>query len=97
MTIFLRFESKEQWESFQSIAYDTFCGYDGKDTLVAKSGFTFDVIGDLYSEGIYDVGGNVITPPVLLPGYHVNMLGEVPEEFNPFVLNPTSPRRRFFL
>lgn len=55
-----------------------------------------DVIGTIYEGGEWDAEGNVITPPTQLPGYHVNMLGNVPSEFEPYVIErPENPYRVF--
>lgn len=55
-----------------------------------------DVIGTIYEGGEYDDEGNVITPPVAIPGYHVNMIGDVPEAWQPYVIDrPENPYRVF--
>ena len=55
-----------------------------------------DVIGTIYEGGEYDEEGNVITPPQAIPGYHVNMIGPIPEAFEAFVIErPNYPYRVF--
>lgn len=55
-----------------------------------------DIIGVIYEGGEWDSEGNVITPPTQIPGYHVNMLGDVPPEFQPYVIErPDHPYREF--
>ena len=54
-----------------------------------------DDIGALYEGGDFDGEGNVITPPTLLPGYHVNMAwkGEVHPAFQASLITPKNPKR----
>ena len=55
-----------------------------------------DIIGTIYEGGEYDDEGNVIVAPVAIEGYHVNMIGPVPEAFEAFVIErPNSPYRVF--
>ena len=63
--------------------------------------YNLDIIGEIYSSyGEYEFneeGESIqISPPVKIDGYHVNMLGEVPEAFLPYVIErPTTPNRVF--
>lgn len=55
---------------------------------------TIDIIGPLYDPGQYGADGKEISPPVLLPGWHVNITtADMTPELEPFVVEP-SPLRR---
>ena len=53
------------------------------------------IVVTLSTGGAWDEAGNVITPPTVLPGWHVNMLGAVPPEWAAYVVVPTTPVRVF--
>ena len=54
-----------------------------------------DVIGTIFEGGEWDAEGNVITEPVALDGWHVNVrvVDEDPTPLEPFAVIPTTPRR----
>jgi hypothetical protein len=54
-----------------------------------------DTIGIIYEGGEYGADGEVITEPVALEGWHVNVrvIGEDATLLEPFAVVPTSPRR----
>lgn len=55
---------------------------------------THDIIGPLYNPGQYDAEGNEISPPVLLPGWHVNITpDDLTPELEPYVVTPSALRR----
>jgi hypothetical protein len=54
----------------------------------------YDIIGTLYTPGTYDDEGNELTPPVALPGWHVNSPHPV-EGWEQYQVEPSSPRRVF--
>lgn len=41
--------------------------------------------------GRYSLQGVELEPPTLLPGYHVNALGDVPDAWRPYIVTPRSP------
>jgi hypothetical protein len=52
------------------------------------------VIGPIYKGGTFDPDtGEVITPPVLLSGWHVNYVGELPEGWAEYAVSPEQPAR----
>jgi hypothetical protein len=63
--------------------------------LASNSEVLVDVIGDLCERGTYDEEGNEITPPSLIPGWHVNLRidGELPDELKEFEVFPENPMR----
>ena len=54
-----------------------------------------DTIGIIYEGGEYGADGEVITEPVALEGWHVNVrvIDEDATPLEPFAVVPTSPRR----
>ena len=64
--------------------------------LTASHTHALDVIGPIYRGGTYDPdSGKVITPPVALSGWHVNYIGELPEGWDAYVVEPLHPSRVF--
>lgn len=54
-----------------------------------------DVVGIIYEGGTYDDEGNVITPPMPKPGWHVNAL-VIPDDWQEYVIDrPNKPHRVF--
>lgn len=66
------------------------------ELITASHTFAIDEIGLLHEGGTYDAEGVVITPPVALPGYHVNTAGIAPEAWDEFLVTPEQPARVFF-
>ena len=67
------------------------------DELITNSHtHAIDEIGLLYEGGTYDAEGEVITPPVALPGWHVNTLNLAPEAWDPHLVVVNSASRIFF-
>ena len=63
--------------------------------ITASHTHALDVLGPISRGGEWDEEGNVITPPELLPGWHVNYVGELPEGWEAFEVTPNSPYRVF--
>jgi len=66
------------------------------DTVVLTASHThaLDVVGPIYRGGTYDPEtGEVITPPVLLSGWHVNYIGMLPEGWAEYAVSPEQPAR----
>lgn len=66
------------------------------EVITASHTHAIDVIGPISIGGTYDPEtGDVITPPTLLPGWHVNFIGELPEDWEQYVVTPEQPVRVF--
>jgi hypothetical protein len=97
MTHYLRFPDEFTGMAALDAAGLTTTNEDG-DTVVLTASHThaLDVIGPIYKGGTFDPDtGKVITPPVLLDGWHVNYIGELPEGWDVYVVEPEQPARVF--
>ena len=70
-------------------------GIDGVEGYEVANFANIDTIGTIYEGGEYGADGEVITEPVALEGWHVNVrvIGEDATALEPFAVVPTSPRR----
>jgi hypothetical protein len=89
---FLRFPDADAWT-----AAATEAGFLIDDTLTAYThGHAIDVVGQITRGGKYDPEtGDVITPPEVLPGFHVNFAGGLPDGWDEFLVTPAAPYRVF--
>ena len=95
MTHYLRFPDESRGMAALDAAGLTTTNEDG-DTVVLTASHThaLDVIGPIYKGGTFDPDtGEVITPPVLLSGWHVNYVGELPEGWAEYAVSPEQPAR----
>ena len=92
MTQFLRFPNESAWTAAASEA-----GFMVDDTLAAYThDHAIDVVGEISRGGEYDPEtGAVIVAPTVLPGFHVNYSGVLPEIWAEFVVEPAAPYRVF--
>jgi len=88
-----RFNSRNQFRTFA--AAEGLITEDD-ELITASHTFAIDEIGLLYEGGTYDADGEVITPPVELPGWHVNYAGEPPEAWDQYLVVVNSASRIFF-
>jgi hypothetical protein len=73
-------------------------GFLTEDGVPVTSSHThaLDVIGVISVGGQYDMEtGEVITPPTVLDGWHVNYLGQLPEGWDQYAVSPENPVRVF--
>jgi hypothetical protein len=63
------------------------------DPITASHTHALDVIGTISIGGEYDDEGEVITPPTLLDGWHINYIGELPDGWDAYVVSPEQPVR----
>jgi hypothetical protein len=92
-TTYIRFPD----ESTGMAALDAagFLDADG-NPLTASHTHALDCVGLIYQGGTFDPDtGELITPPVLLRGWHCNYIGELPEEWDAYVVTPVQPVRVF--
>ena len=69
---------------------------DGK-LITASHTFAIDEVGVISKGGEYDPEtGEVITPPTILSGYHINSVGLAPEAWDQFLVVVNNPARIFF-
>jgi hypothetical protein len=97
MTHFLRFP--DEATGMAALAEAGFTATDEDGTvriLTASHTHALDCIGTITRGGEYDPEtGEVITPPTVLDGWHVNYIGELPEGWNTYVVSPEQPVRVF--
>jgi hypothetical protein len=93
-TIFLRFPDEATFIALLPAHFER----AGETGSPLPQGITaISIIGSIYTGGAWDSDGNVVTPPTLVPGFHVNALGELPAEWASYALTPApgSPVRVF--
>ena len=88
---FLRFPDEQAWT-----AAATEAGFLIDDTLTAYThGHAIDVVGTITRGGEYDEDGKVLVKPTVLPGFHVNFAGVLPDGWDQYLVNPANPYRVF--
>ena len=96
MTCFLRFPDESAWTTAVTEAglYSE-PDEDGRTTLMAYThDHAIDVVGIITRGGEWDPEtGVVLVPPVILDGWHVNYQGELPDEWEQYVVTPQNPAR----
>ena len=71
-----------------------FMDEDGNQQFITASHtHCLDVIGTITRGGEWDDEGNVITPPEVLDGWHLNYQGELPDGWEEFAVTPAAPVR----
>jgi hypothetical protein len=63
------------------------------ELITASHTHAIDEIGIITEGGTYDAEGNVITPPIVISGWHVNYAGEPPEAWDEYLVTPQHPAR----
>lgn len=65
-----------------------------KKPITASHEHALDIIGIISIGGEYDFEtGEVITPPTILPGWHCNYIGELPNDWQQYIVTPEQPVR----
>ena len=88
-----RFNSRNQ---FRTLAAAEGLLTEDDELITASHAYAIDEIGIIYEGGTYDAEGEVITPPVALPGWHVNALGLAPEAWDTHLIIVNFASRIFF-
>ena len=88
-----RFTSRNQ---FRTLAAAEGLLTEDDELITASHTFAIDEIGIITEGGTYDADGDVITPPTILPGWHVNYAGEPPEAWDQCLIVVNSASRVFF-
>ena len=94
---FFRFADEAAWtEAATEAGFFSEPDEDGNTTLLAYTNdHAIDVIGVITRGGEWDDEGNVITPPEVLDGWHLNYVGNLPDGWEEFLVEPTNPYRVF--
>lgn len=101
MTHYLKFDDEAQAKAEMGSAGFYHEAQDERPAgfYATESGVALDVVGIIYEPGQYETqDGQLaeVSPPVAHDGYHINMLGTLPESLAAFKVMPTTPRRVFF-
>ena len=92
MTQFLRFTDADAWTAAAAEA-----GFIVNGALDAYTHtHAIDLIGTITRGGEYGPGlGDVIVAPEVLPGWHINYIGDLPTSWVPALVTPVQPYRVF--
>jgi hypothetical protein len=86
-----KFQSRAQ---FRTLAEAEGLVTEAGELITASHTFAIDEIGTIYEGGEYDPEtGEVITPPTVISGWHVNYAGEPPEAWGEYLVTPQHPAR----
>jgi hypothetical protein len=87
-----KFNSKSEFINTCSAANLVF---DESYNAIMDRNAVSDIVDKIYKEGTYDSNGNVLTPPVLVDGFHVNIAWAmpIPSVFESSRVYPKSPSR----
>jgi hypothetical protein len=92
-----RFPNRQKFRALAAAEGLIAIGYDGEERLITDSHtHSLVEIGAISKGGEYDSEGNVITPPTVLPGWHVNTLGLEPKAWKRFQVVVKTPSNTFF-
>lgn len=64
--------------------------------------YSLDIVGVIYNDdGVYETDPEtadltVISEPTTVDGYHINMVGDVPESFDEYIIDPPNTPARIF-
>ena len=88
-----RFNSRNQ---FRTLADAEGLITEDDQLITASHTFAIDEVGTITEGGTYDAEGVVITPPVVLTGWHVNTTGIAPEAWDQHLVIVNTASRVFF-
>jgi hypothetical protein len=91
-----KFQSRKQFLTLAAAEGLIATDDDGNETLITGGhGFAIDEVGTIYEGGTFNEQGEIVTPFVVLDGWHVNTVGFNPETWQEYKLNPKTPVRVF--
>ena len=93
MTHYLKFPNEKT--AIQLLEKAGFLDED-KNIISCTHDYSIDVIGTITKGGESDEEGNIITQPTTLPGWHINYTGELPSNWEQYLVTPENPVRVFF-
>lgn len=102
MMKFLKFPSKEVFDEKCEEANLFLEDEEGEKVLQSQTTeYSIDIVGTIWTPGEYDVDedGEMVETlaPVAHEGFHINMLGTVPDAFTDYLIEaPNTPHRVFF-
>jgi len=86
-----RFQSRAQ---FRTLAEAEGLITDEGELITASHSHAIDEVGTIAKGGEYDPEtGEVITPPTVRSGWHVNYAGEPPDAWQQYLVTPQHPAR----
>ena len=93
-----RFQSRAKFRTLAAAEGLITTNDNGDEVLITGgSGWAIDEVGTISKGGAYDPEtGEVITPPTILSGYHINSVGLAPEAWDQFLVVVNNPARIFF-
>jgi hypothetical protein len=92
MTYYLKFPNENT--ATQLLEEAGFLDED-KNIISCTHNYAIDVVGIITEGGEYDEEGNVITQPITLSGWHINYVGELPSDWEQYLVSPEFPVRVF--
>ena len=91
---FFRFPDEATGIAALDAAGMLFTEEDGtKRPITASHTHALDIVGTITRGGEWNDEGNVITPPEVLDGWHINYRGEVPDGWEQYAVWPENPAR----
>ena len=97
---FFKFADEAAWLTAARTAgfMTTVTDEDGNETEHLQAythSHAIDVVGIITEGGEWDEEGNETVAPTVLPGWHINYLGDLPEGWESYEVSPESPNRIF--
>jgi len=86
MTHFLRFDTHKAMEN-------SMMTYITNGQIPNNPLYSIDIIGQIIIPAVFNGSGTVINPQETLPGWHVNFLGELPDDLSEYAVFPEHPYR----